>query len=94
MLSPKNRSRAYLFLVYLALIVGVVYAGFPVLWMLVSSIKPNSEIFAAPPKIIPKIFTLDAYRAILGNPSKVRFFINSYLVSISVTALTLFCCNF
>lgn len=75
--------------VIVALCVGAVFAGFPVFWMFLNSFKPNSEIFAFPPKIISENFTLAGYHAIFSNPEKVRFFTNSYIVSISVTLLTL-----
>lgn len=75
--------------VLVALTVGAVFAGFPVFWMLVSSFKANSEIFQSPPKIITEHFSLEAYTSIISDPVKVRFFLNSYLVSLTVTALTL-----
>ena len=72
-----------------ALILGAVFAAFPVFWMLSSSFKANSEIFEYPPKIITSNFSFGAYGDILTNPTQIRFFINSYIVSLSVTALTL-----
>ena len=75
---------------YLGLALGLVYAGFPVLWMLTSSMKPNREIFSVPPKMFPRELTLGAYHDILGSPVKIRFFLNSYLVATVVTLLTLF----
>ena len=74
---------------YVGLGVGLVFAGFPVLWMLFSSLKSNTEIFALPPRILPEEFTLTAYDAIFSNPVKIQFFINSYFVSGAVTLLTL-----
>ena len=64
-------------------------AGFPIFWMLSSSFKANPEIFELPPRIITDNFSFDAYTTILTDPVKVRFFINSYVVALSVTALTL-----
>ena len=75
--------------VIIALLMGAIFAGFPVFWMLVSSFKANSEIFAYPPKIITENFSFAAYTTILNDPVKVRFFVNSYVVSLSVTFLTL-----
>ena len=75
---------------YLGLAIGLVYACFPVLWMLFSSLKSNTEIFSLPPELFPKEFTLKAYNSIFGSPMKVRFFLNSYLVATVVTLLTLF----
>lgn len=70
-------------------VIGAVYAGFPVFWMLLCSFKPNTEIFAYPPKFFSKNDSFQAYMKILTDPTKVRFFINSYLVGAIVTILTL-----
>jgi multiple sugar transport system permease protein len=72
-----------------ALTVGALFAGFPVFWMLSSSFKSNSEIFEYPPRIITSSFSFGAYVDILQNSTQVRFFINSYIVALSVTGLTL-----
>ncbi|MDY7529740.1 MULTISPECIES: carbohydrate ABC transporter permease [Cryobacterium] len=74
---------------FIGLLIGAVFAGFPVVWMASSSFKSNTEIFASPPKLITDNFSWDAYTSILTDPTKVRFFINSYVVSLSVTVLTL-----
>ncbi len=76
-------------LVILALLAGALFAGFPVLWMLTSSFKSNTEIFAYPPRLISESFSFDAYRAVLTDPQQLRFFFNSYLVSTLVTIFTL-----
>lgn len=72
-----------------ALTVSAIFAGFPVLWMLSSSFKGNSEIFAYPPKLITENFSFGAYSSILTDPVKLRFFFNSYLIAFSVTILTI-----
>lgn len=76
-------------LVILGLLAGAAFAGFPVLWMLASSFKSNTEIFEYPPRLVTESFSLDAYVTILTDSEKVRFFVNSYVVSLAVTALTL-----
>jgi len=88
---PQQAIRKFtsISLTYAALAVGLVFASFPVLWMLVNSIRSNTEIFSLPPRLIPKVFILDAYRAVFSDPTKVRFFLNSYLVATVVTLLTL-----
>lgn len=87
--SKKAIRAAGKFFVIALLVIGAVYAGFPVLWMILSSFKPNTEIFAFPPKFISENFSFSAYKSILSDPVKVRFFINSYLVSSMVTLFTL-----
>lgn len=89
---PAGKAVAYRAkqaLVILALLAGAVYAGGPVVWMLSSSFKSNMEIFAYPPRLIGESTSLNAYLSVLTDPEKVRFFINSYLVSGLVTICTL-----
>jgi multiple sugar transport system permease protein len=89
-MEPRGARRvAMQFGAVLVLLVGAIFAGFPVFWMAVSSFKSNTEIFELPPRIITKNFSLDAYTTIFTDSAKVRFFINSYVVALSVTALTL-----
>src|SRR6266508_6854999 len=71
------------------LCIGAAFAGLPVVWMLSTSFKANGEVFQVPPRLITKSFSFDAYQKILTDPSQLRFFINSYIVALSVTALTL-----
>ena len=75
-------------LIHLGLAVGLVFAAFPILWMVFTSFKSNTEIFALPPRLLPEVFTLEAYSAIFADPVKLRFFVNSYLVAGVVTLLT------
>jgi len=71
------------------LVLGGLFAGLPVLWMLSTSFKANGEVFRNPPRLITAGFSLDAYREIFGNSTQLRFFLNSYIVAFSVTILTL-----
>lgn len=71
------------------LIIGAVFAAGPVLWMLSSSFKSNTQIFELPPRLITDTFSFDAYIAIFTNAETMRFFLNSYVVAGSVTILTL-----
>lgn len=71
------------------LLMGGFFAGFPVLWMLISSLKTNAQIFAWPPTFIDSSFSLQAYVEIVTNSEKVRFFVNSYFVAAVVVVLTL-----
>ncbi len=77
-------------LIIVLLILGTIWAGFPVIWMLSNSFKGNAEMFANPPALITKNFSFSAYAKIFSNPEQVRFFINSYVISAIVVILTLF----
>ena len=88
-MSRAQRRRIARIAILIGLVIGALYAALPVLWMLSSSFKQNTDIFASPPQLIPSNPTLEAYTAIFTDPVKVRFFLNSYFVSLSVTLLTL-----
>ena len=75
--------------VWIGLVLGGCFAGLPVLWMVVSSFKPNARIFASPPRLIEEGSSFAAYLSIFHDPEKTRFFVNSYFVALAVTALTL-----
>lgn len=75
-------------LVVIGLVLGALFAGLPALWMLSSSFKSNTAIFAYPPRLIDESFSFAAYQAVLADPQQRRFFFNSYLVSVCVTIFT------
>jgi multiple sugar transport system permease protein len=84
----KEDKKVRLF-VYLGLIVGLIFTLFPVFWILISSVKTNTEIFAYPPSFIPQDFTFSAYINIFTDKDKIRFFFNSYFIALTVTIFTL-----
>ena len=88
-LSKRTRTRIQQVLVIVALLIGAIYAAFPAVWMLSSSLKSNVDIFAYPPRLIMPSSSLLAYQKVLTDPEKVRFFLNSYLVAILVTLFTI-----
>ncbi|HZU93423.1 MAG TPA: carbohydrate ABC transporter permease [Microbacterium sp.] len=88
-LTVQNQRRAGKVGLMIGLILGAVFAAGPVLWMLSSSFKSNTQIFELPPRLITDTFSFDAYVAIFTNPETMRFFLNSYIVAGAVTILTL-----
>lgn len=88
-LTVKSQRIAAKTGVTIGLILGAVFAAGPVLWMLSSSFKSNTQIFELPPRLITDTFSFDAYIAIFTNGETMRFFLNSYIVAGAVTILTL-----
>ena len=88
-MSKTTRATLIKALVIVTLLIGALIPGFPVLWMISSSFKSNTEIFAYPPRLISESFSFDAYRAVVTDPQQRRFFFNSYVISSIVTLFTL-----
>lgn len=75
-------------LTYSLLIVGVVFVTIPFWYMLITSLKPQSFIFEIPPRLWPQEVTLNNYIAALGKDLFGLYFLNSLIIAVSSTALT------
>ncbi|MEG2217771.1 MAG: carbohydrate ABC transporter permease [Clostridia bacterium] len=77
-------------LITVGILVGLIYALFPIMWMLSCSLKSNTEVFRVPQKMIPRDIIWTAYQSVLSDPGKLKLFLNSYVVALATTAVTLF----
>lgn len=83
------RNRIATGLTLIGLVLGALFAGLPVLWMIAASFKSNQAIFAYPPRLLDESFSVASYTAVFTNPEQLRFFFNSYLISTLVMLATL-----
>jgi ABC-type glycerol-3-phosphate transport system permease component len=74
---------------YVMLILVVLSMAFPLIWMILSSLKSEQEIYRYPPSIIPQQFTLAAYHDLFRLTAFATWFRNSVIVSIVVTLIAL-----
>lgn len=81
----KNRIISKIF-TYTLLVIMLIFALFPVYWMLVTSIKPMGEIYTINPSLWPKQITFSGYKYLFEKTKILEWTFNSSLVSI-VTAL-------
>lgn len=77
-------------LIYVLLILGTILTFGPFYWMVVSSLKPQGEIFTATLKLIPSHPTLEHYHHLLARTGFVRWTFNSIVFALGTTALSLF----
>ncbi len=78
----------YGFLVLISL-----YMILPFIWMISSSLKPESEIFSIPPIIFSKNMTLDAYRTVIVDGNILRVLLNTFIIAAGATIARLFFCS-
>src|SRR6056297_36575 len=61
---------------------------FPILWVFLSSLKPQSELFTFPLSILPNNPTLHNYFAAFREGDFLLYFKNSMFVSVAATLIT------
>ena len=67
----------------------VVFAGFPFAWMISTAFKDSHEIFATPPSLIPRTWTLDNLQRLFADTKALTYLRNSIVVSLSTVAVTI-----
>ena len=73
-----------------ALVVGIAALVIaPLAWMLGASLMPRGEAQTYPPPFWPERLTLDNYRELFTRLNLGRYFVNSTIVSLSITAIAL-----
>lgn len=85
----KRRSKilpATLRLVGLSLV--IVFAVGPLVWMVVSSFRPATQLFQSPPQLVTDGFTLEWYLEVLGRSQVLQWFTNSLTIAVSTTLLS------
>jgi alpha-1,4-digalacturonate transport system permease protein len=80
--SPKKILFA---VVCVALALGTL---FPVLWIVVSSFKPQSELFSFPMTFLPKHWTLENYISTFNRGNFLVYFSNTAFVAVVSTLIT------
>lgn len=73
----------------LAALVLVIVCLFPFLWMALSSVKVLRELYTIPPTWWPKAPTLGNYATVLFRSNIPRYFLNSVVISVGSTGLSL-----
>ncbi len=72
-----------------AAVLTVVVCLFPVYWMVATAFTPTRDIQSDNPRIVPKSWTLDHFRAAVGAAGFGLFWRNSLLVTLSAVLLAL-----
>ena len=75
-------------LIYSVIAVYLFITVAPLVWVLSTSFKPNQEAISFPPKFLPDHPTLENYFFVLTDSKLVLSLINSLIVSVGSTALS------
>lgn len=86
-ISKLHDKTATILLTTALFIVGILYM-FPLLWFVLSSFKPGSELFAYPLSVLPENPTLANYESAWNSLDFFRYFGNTLISSVVTTVLT------
>ncbi|MFL5575537.1 MAG: carbohydrate ABC transporter permease [Gemmatimonadaceae bacterium] len=81
-LPPALRRAA----IYVPLLAGAALALLPLVWMVSASLMPTGEASSYPPRLFPRVVTLEHYRALFTRLALGRALLNSALIASVVTA--------
>lgn len=87
--SPGRRLDAGRAAAYATLLAVTVVMAAPLLWMITTALKPESQIFHYPIEWIPRTPTLGNFANVLSNYPIGRWFANSMIVAVLTTAVSL-----
>ena len=57
--------------------------------MVLSSLKPSTELFKTPPTIFPQNVSFEWYREAFSNTAVIHYFLNSFIVALGTTILVI-----
>lgn len=86
--NPKVWFFAERTLIYALIAVFLFITLSPLIWVLSTSLKPNTEAISFPPKLLPEVPTIENYLFVLTDPALARSLVNSFIISIGSTALS------
>lgn len=83
-----RRLDAFRVLQYAMLIVVVMVSAGPLFWVVLTALKPDTEIMAYPPTLIPKTLTFENFTNLFGVSGFGPYVVNSFVISAATTVMT------
>lgn len=90
----KTRKLSYKILHSVIFVLIALPVLFPIYWLIITSIKPQSEIFSMPPTLFPKDFTVENYVEVANNYNILKYFVNSMFLTIASTVIIMIIATF
>ncbi|WP_142107496.1 carbohydrate ABC transporter permease [Pseudonocardia cypriaca] len=74
---------------YVVLVLVVLLSIFPLVWLLLTSLRTSDELFAVPVQLLPSTVTLDQYVTVFTEYEMADYVWNSIVVSLATVALVM-----
>ena len=92
--SKRKKEKINRIIVLFVLVIATLSFGFPIIWMIITSIIPNSEALVYPPRIIPKKLYLRNYIDAATMIPYFRYLWNTVYIAIVWTSGIIFSASF
>ncbi len=90
-MKPRKEDLAKKILVYVFLTFLAIFTAVPFVWMIMTSVKPELEIFHTPPTLLPSRISLEHFDYVVSEigVSFINFFTNTLIVSAGTLAIVI-----
>jgi multiple sugar transport system permease protein len=85
----RTRANTGLVARYVVLVLVVLLSIFPLVWLLLTSLRTSDELFAVPVRLLPSTVTLDQYVTVFTEYEMGDYVWNSIVVSLATVALVM-----
>jgi multiple sugar transport system permease protein len=89
-MKPLFKKITIVVLMHLGMLLVAFFTLLPFFWMLSASFMPTGEASSFPPKFLPTRFTISQYLFLFERMHLGQFFLNSLILAISVSLVSLF----
>ncbi len=86
-----KKKKIVVILIYIVLVCAILITLMPLGWILSTSLKSATEVYANPPYWIPKNITLEHYISVIFESQILNSFYNSFIVGITAMTISLIC---
>lgn len=80
MIITKKQTKIYKVILGVFLILASIFTLFPIVWMLLSSVKSQTELMQFPPTIFPKNITFENFEQLFTQMNFVQYLFNTLIV--------------
>ena len=88
-MNARKQSPAALIFQYAILVLGAIFAVFPIYFVIQASLRPGQQLYTTNLQLIPTDVTLDNFRYVLTQIPLLRWLWNSIVISTATTVTTL-----
>ena len=87
--SQSKRTRIRILLDITIALLLCVLVILPLVWMVISSFKLETEIYRVPPTFFPEQWSLEGYRLLFLYTKFLRYFVNTFIVALTAAVLAI-----